>query len=272
MRNAWRKALLLCMLLAIVFCVVTAAAQDRRVFDSANLFSTEQESELEVAITALRASTGMDVVIATTEDAQGKSAMAYADDFYDENGFGTGSEKSGVLFLIDMDNREAYISTSGDMIDILTDSRIQSIIDSAYAGLKSEDYAAAASAFISGVTRYYSEGVPSGQVRYDTDAEAAAQPRTLTAGEIAIFFLIAAVVGLIACWIVVSSYRMRTPTYSYPVADKGTLNLGRCEDLFINQTITRHRIQSSNSSGGAGGSSTHRSSSGRSHGGGGRKF
>ncbi|MBP5793935.1 MAG: TPM domain-containing protein, partial [Spirochaetaceae bacterium] len=66
-----------------------------------------------------------EAVIVTTSDAQGKSAEAYADDFYDENDFGTGSGKDGVLFLIDMDNRKIHVSTSGSMIDYLEDWRIE---------------------------------------------------------------------------------------------------------------------------------------------------
>ena len=34
--------------------------------------------------------TSMDIVIVTTDDAEGKSSLAYADDFFDYNGYGVG--------------------------------------------------------------------------------------------------------------------------------------------------------------------------------------
>ena len=64
---------------------------------------------------------GWNVYAVTTDDAQGKSATAYADDFFDEH---STEQEDGVALLIDMDNREITISTCGIAIRYLTDSRI----------------------------------------------------------------------------------------------------------------------------------------------------
>ena len=61
---------------------------------------------MEEEIASMRKEMNMDVVIATTDDAEGKSAETYCEDFYINGGFGTGKDYSGVIFLIDMDNRE----------------------------------------------------------------------------------------------------------------------------------------------------------------------
>lgn len=102
------------------------------IFDNADLFNDEEEQKLAVSIGKAEMEMGMDMVIVTADDAGGKDSQEFADDFYDEGGFGTGDDYSGVLFLIDMDNRELTISTSGKMIDILTDERIDTILDRIY--------------------------------------------------------------------------------------------------------------------------------------------
>ena len=80
----------------------------------------EEESvlkELDRISTALPA----DVVAVTVNSTEGKTPMEYADDYYDYNGYGQGSDYSGVILLIDMGSREMWISTSGMCIDAIGD-------------------------------------------------------------------------------------------------------------------------------------------------------
>ena len=72
-----------------------------------------------------------------TRDAQGKDAEAYADDYYDTHGYG----ENGVLFLIDLDNGQVWISTAGAMIRFLTDARIEEVLDAGYEALQAGQYA-----------------------------------------------------------------------------------------------------------------------------------
>ena len=93
------------------------------VYDMADLFTDEEEKQLSEQAQVLSDTMKMEAVIVTTEE-NSDSAQVFADGFYMEGGFGTGSDHSGILFLIDMDNRELYISTNGQMIRYMTDSRI----------------------------------------------------------------------------------------------------------------------------------------------------
>lgn len=249
-----------------------AAAQEQRVYDHAGLFTDEQRSLLEQKITVLRENTGMDAVVVTTDNAGGKSAMEYADDYYDYNGFGTGVDYSGVLFLVDMDNREAYISTCGKMIDYLTDARIEAVLDKAYNKLTGGDYYAAANIALEQIGVYYDSGVPKGQYRQDEYGNIT-RYRSITASEVIVCALIALAVGIGGIVAVYVKYQKPATVYKYPFKQKSALRLTGQEDVFVNRIVTQHRIETSSSSGSGGGrSSTHRSSSGRSHGGGGRKF
>ncbi len=145
------------------------ASGEKRVYDEAGLFSQEEIETFETQIQAMRKEMNMDVVITTTDQAGGKSAGQYAEDFYIRGAYGVGKDYSGVLFLIDMDNRELYILPVGKMNRFLTDKRWNSILDSAYDEISNQNYGACAGSFLDGVTKYYKAGIPGGQYNYDKE-------------------------------------------------------------------------------------------------------
>jgi len=115
------------------------AAGGPRVVDLANVLSPADESALEQKATEIGAKFNMDLVIVTTNDTGGRSAMDFADDYFDYNGYGVGDSRDGALFLIDFANRQTWISTSGDKtIEALTDAQIENILDDVYAHLHPE--------------------------------------------------------------------------------------------------------------------------------------
>ena len=134
----------------------------------------------------------MDIVIVTTNDAAGKTSREYADDFFDYGGFGVGPDYDGILFLIDMDNREAYISTSGIAIRYLTDLRLDKILDRVFdEGLLDGDYYGAAMGFLKGTRTYLEAGIPSDQYN---EPEKVVKPKKITVIDV----IIGLVGGLIA--------------------------------------------------------------------------
>ena len=143
-------------------------AGDVRVFDQADLFLEEEEKELQQAIDALREKMDMDAAVVTAEENPG-SAQAYADDFYEAHGFGTGSGHDGALLLIDMDNRELCISTEGKMVRYLTDSRIEAVLDDMYGYAAAGDYYQAAGAFMEDLEVCYDNGIAADQYNYDPE-------------------------------------------------------------------------------------------------------
>lgn len=62
------------------------------------------------------------MIVVTVDSLNGKTVEEYADDYYDDNGYGYGENNSGILFLVAMDDREWNISTSGDAITAFTDA------------------------------------------------------------------------------------------------------------------------------------------------------
>ena len=281
MRKMLKKySLMLTVCLVAVFGLLFGASQIvsaaiPAVYDEAGLLTEEERVVLSEQVNVLREKTGWDIFAVTIDNANGKSSMAYADDLYDAQ---TAEDSNGVLALIDMDNREIYLSTCGEAIRYLEDARIDAILDDAFSYVVDGDYAGCLSAMISGVEYYYEKGIHEDQYNYDVETGAVSQYRTLTWMEVVPVALVSAGVGIAIYCIVMNRYSLKGSTRndSYPYTRYGNVDLTDTEDRFVHQTITHHVIQTNNggSSGGGGGhrSSVHHSSGGRSHGGGGRSF
>lgn len=265
---------------AVIFCILSTSAaaetlgdSERRVFDDAELMSDSEIVELEILITKMRRRHGMDFVVVTSYDAQTGQSQAFADDFYDYNGFGTGAGADGFLLLIDMNNRVPTISTCGLMIRYVTDNRLDALFETADIYLANGEFAPAAYNVLTQLDGFIDEGIPQGQYNIDEhgNVDYYKPGRRLTAIEI----LIAPAIGFIAALILYSfimhRYSLKGSAYRYDLAGNTVLNITNATDVYLRTNVVRTRRQTS--SGGGSGSSTHRSSSGRSHGGGsGRRF
>ena len=263
---------------------------DVRVFDQAELFLEEKEEELQQAIDALREKMDMDAAVVTAEENPG-SAQAYADDFYEAHGFGTGSGHDGALLLIDMDNRELCISTQGKMVRYLTDSRIEAVLDDMYGYAAAGEYYQAAEVFVEDLEICFENGIAADQYNYDSETGKVSRYRSVRWYEALFALAAAAACGGFAVLGVVREYNMRDEesrmeaNFKLSYRKDSAFRLGsRVTDLLIGSYVTQQVIASqdrrsgSGRSGGSrslssgGRSTTHRSSSGRSHGGGSRKF
>lgn len=281
MRNVrvWFTALWfsLCMFISL-----EVSAETDYVYDQADLLTTEEEEALQKSAEFCKAQWNMNFLVVTTEDAEGKSSREYADDFYDMR-FPEESEEDGVLYLIDMDNREIYLSTSGEAIRYLTDNRIDRILDDAFECVAAGDYYDTFTVFFMGTDDYLNQGIPKDQYNYDVetgeqdfyyDAYEEEKKITLTEAMIALAVALATAGG--TCAFIIGKYQLKFEDFHYDAYTDSDIRLYVKEDRLVNSFVTHRRIprnDGTNRSGGGGSrSSVHRASSGRSHGGGGRKF
>ena len=248
-----------------------------KVYDFANLFTNSEESNLYSAINRFISNYNMDMVIVTINTNNKSSSMAYADDFYDYNDFGKGSTFDGLLFLIDMDNREMWISTTGEAILVYNDKRIDNILDNAYTYITSKKYFDCAKSFISSSSSYAAQGIPSDNKNHTIDSKGnyVKKPSSFieTLPIIPALF-ISFILSLITVLIARSKHKtIKKASEANEYLIKNSINITNTKDTFINSNVSKiYDPPSSSSSSSSGGSSTHRSSSGRSHGGGGRRF
>lgn len=261
--------------------------EKEKVYDFANLLTDEEEKKLYSSINQYIEKYDMDMAVVTIDKNNKASAMDYADDFYDYNNFGVGSTYNGLLFLIDMDTREMWISTTGEAIRVYSDARIDSILDSTYNHIKSQKYYLCANAFVSRASSYASLGVPSsnkntyinenGEYIVNTTDYMDDENYGISFGTafVIVSLLVSTTASLI--FVIVSSNKHKTikkATQAKQYLVNGSFNLTEKEDRFVTSHTTKHYNppSSSRSGGSGGGSSTHFSSSGSSHGGGGRSF
>ena len=88
-----------------------------------------------------------DLIVLIVESTGNKSAQDYADDYYDTNNYGYGSNKSGMLFLIFVSSREWYISTAGDCISIFSDNEFDKLENALISKLQNNKYFEAIDSF-----------------------------------------------------------------------------------------------------------------------------
>lgn len=269
-----------------------AVSGQPRVFDQAGLFSETEIIQLEEKIAQCRKSTKMDVVIVSAYADGERSAEEYADDYYDYGGFGVGKKASGVLLLYYMDGPgqpggECYISTAGTMINMLTDERIESLLDDVYGDLGNRDFAGATEHFLEDVKAYVKEGVESGQYTYDRDTGEIVRYHSIRLYEVAIAMVIAGILAGSVCLDIKKRYAMKQS--SREVSNSLQAYRADCAfhfsvagDTMVNKYVRSVPIPRNTSSGSggrghsgsssAGRSTIHTSGSGSSHGGGGRRF
>lgn len=235
-----------------------AVDASEKVYDFADLFTTTEEADIYNQIDDYITSHNLDLAVVTINSNNKMSPQEYADDFYDYNDFGINSTHDGVLFLIDMDNREIYMSTTGNAIKMYNDYRINSALDAVYQYMTDEDYYEGVTEYIEVISDYASKGLP-------TVSETKSFSETL---------LISLGVGLVVTFIIMfilikKNKLVRKATTAKEYLNKESVNINNVGEVFIGSNTVKHKIEHDSSSGG---SSTHSGSSGRSHGGGGRSF
>lgn len=246
--------LLISLLFTLFIFPVSAEEENARVVDQAGLLDSFEESSLEREIAEIADEYRFDVVIVFVEDIGYSTPTAFADDYFDYNGYGYGSSRDGILLLVSMEERDWYISTSGSGIDEFSDRTLDSIGGDVAGYLSDGDYYEAAKTFI-----VSTEAVLSGE--YKTSD-----------GSLFIAELIVIAVSLVLAFAIAGAVKRsmnnsRKQTNASDYVPGNGIDLTVARDTYLYSTVTKVKIESSSS-----GSSSHRSSSGHSHGGRGGKF
>lgn len=145
-------ALLAAAVLALCLCFPVLAAPPL-VRDEYGLFDADTLAALEAAAEDASAGHDCDVYFLTVdsigEDAQyDYGPRSFAKNYYIENGLGSGSSQSGILFLMALGSRKYVTITYGRGVTAFTDYRIGQIEDEVVPLLSSGDYADAAQTYI----------------------------------------------------------------------------------------------------------------------------
>ena len=239
--------------------------------DEAGLLSEEERSTLINKLEEISQRQKNEVAVVTVNSLEGKTAEAYADDYYDYNGYGYGENDDGLLLLVSMGEREWAVTTYGYCHTVaFTDAGLDYISSEFRRKLSSGEYAKAFDCFADLCDDFLTQ-VATGEP-YDVD--------NMPKGKVSPFWLYTdlVVAFFISFGIVKGKSRnlksVKKQESAKAYERRGSLSLRRSTDSFVNRIVTQKTIRNekNSSSGSSGGSSSHISSSGRSHGGTSGKF
>ena len=242
-------------LLAAAFLLVTPVfAAGEVVADEGQLLSSHQAAQLTDALYQLQESYHMDVVVVTTNSLYGKNPSQYADDFYDENGYGA----DGILLLVSTEDNDWYISTSGAGIRIFNDDCIDYMADQFIPYFSEGEFFEGFLVF----AQLCDDILLQNEIGEAPTYKAPFQAQKYLLG-CAIGAIVIALIVVLILKAQLKSVRPQSAAADYVVS--GSLNLTQCNDFFLYHTV--NRVEKPKNNGG-----THMSSGGHSHGGHGGKF
>lgn len=262
-----KKILLLLGFLALFNPLKVLAASDT-VDDQANLLSPEERTELSKQADAINQKIKGQVFILTT-NTNTEEPREFANTQLKAR---VGKDNNGALLLLDMNQREIYLSTSGNMIDYVTDKRRDRLLDDVESAMKDGNYYQASADYLSNAKDFVDDGVPSGSYRIDEKTGKVTYYKSITPLEFTIGLIVAAVAAIGFFISVRLRYQLKTGTYRYPYRQNAQLDLIERQDQLVNSFVTTRRIPKPSNNGGGGGGSTTNSSGGGTFGGGGRSF
>ena len=217
--------------------------------DYADVLTDSEEAELIAKLEALGSEYDIEIGAITVDSYEGKDPQAFADDFYDYNGYGYGENDDGLIVVFNTGkgdgNRNLAISTHGKGIELLTDLEIDRIIEMMINPIKNGDFAGAFDNFVTECEGAFDESIS------------------------IIWIPVSILVGFGLAFLIVKiqASKLKTVVQKADAADYvGNVVLTYQNDQFMYRNVTSSPKVKSESS------STHTSSSGRTHGGGNRSF
>ena len=267
--------------------------------DLAELIPEEDEKTLNSKLEEISEGYELEISVLTVTSTDGKDITAFADDYYDYNGFGFGKNDDGIMLVLDMENREFATTTHGTAIEIFTDYDLLRLEAEFVPYLSQGSYTDAFIAFYEGCANIIDgNGMLSGSdgsdiALFPTDDGIVFVPDDETediyyeeyiydSDPYGIFSLkwiaVSVVIGIIIAFLYTGYLKSqlktvkRKPSASDYVVN-GSFNVTQQQDVYLYSNTKRTPKAKNNGTSGrggssfGGGSSTHRSSSGRTHGG-----
>lgn len=287
-------SLALALLLLAAFCSMSVFSTDSEsglsgnplVVDHAGLLSDSEVLTLENRAASISLAHGCEVILLTVNGTDGKSPEQYAEDYYVDHNYGFGAEHSGIMLLLDMEERDWHIATRGIAIDAFHDDPTDFLVSRFLPDVSNGAYYDAFRTYQNYSEQFlgvFDQTLPQDAVDklnqeysdYVNGTES--KPNYVKKGILSV--VLGALAGFLPVGIQKSSLktvRKRRDAAGY--ARPGSLNLNVNRDVYLYSNVTSHVIQrQTTSSGGghsisSGSSSTHTHSSGATFGGHGGKF
>ena len=252
------------MLLATLTVGVVATEPLYPVIDEANLLT---EQEMQLLSTVFNQYGAMSYQVLTLETLNGESAQSYAERVADEN-------QIGVLLLVSMQEREWWITTSGEYVEMFDDTTLMQIEDAFLPYLSAGEYYRAFEMFAkqcdAAEAAYWQAPAYTPDDKEDWEYTDVPEKQKEQGSAFLICLGIGLVLSLITVGIMAAQLKSVRPQNSAgSYIRSGSMRLTMSRDIFLYQNTVRHAKPQHNSPGSSSGFS---GGGGHSHGGRGGKF
>lgn len=269
------------MVMMTFFCFTPKAyAITQHMYDDSGYLYDSEINEIDRYLTAMSDELDFDVVGVMISEGYVEDALrTFADDFYDYGGYGRGSEKDGVIFVVDMESRLMTVVTTGFGITAITDYGEELIYDFVQDDLRNGDFVSAYKGYADMVAELVNrarDGNPvdvDGGDREGYDGDGSRLPSAeAAAGMGGISLAAGAGAGFLSSQRQKSKLKtVRRKTQANSYARRDSLVLSRKQDRFLYRTVSavpRPKNNNNNHHSMGGGTTIHMGSSGTPHGGG----
>ena len=162
-----------------VTCVEPASAQPTyseenkkvSIEDGADLLNDVEKQYLLSQAEKVSEHSKFELRLVTTNDAEGMTTQEYAENYFESLTSGEPGIATGACYVIDMDNRQIYIATYGDLLYYLTDDRVDTLLDNAFEHISVKDYSGTLSRMLEDTWRNYQSGIQEGTLIVNTETE-----------------------------------------------------------------------------------------------------
>jgi len=252
------KHLITALAVLLIFFSAPLFARDH-IVDNAGLLSDNEKALLEKQMEEIAAVYKFDLVIVTEKSIGAVEPMKYADDFFDNNGYGLGEARDGCLLLQVTGSRDYWFSASGRGIKVLNSSAFSKLENNVLKHLKNDNPSGAYTAFLITLKEFLVLESKGRSYNFFHEWN---------------FVLVIAVwiIAFVIGFFIVQNWKTKMNTAlpgkeadTYVVSN--SLAFKNQSDRFLYSTMSKTKVVKSSSS-----SSVHTSSSGRSHSGRGGKY
>ena len=240
--------------------------------DSAEVLTTDELETLKSKLAQISDENNIDVGVVTVDYLDGKSAQEFANDLFEQNKFGKGENRDGILLLVATKDREWAMSTHGSAKEAFNEEGLDYLSGEFLPYLSDDDFYSAFENFADNAQELgtmYVAGDPYGEDYYTDDENYPIDGEESNEKGInnEVWIPLSIVIGCAISLVIMMMYKSQLKSVkSESRADDYLIDmkLVKSQDIFLYRTVTRTMRPKNTDTGGSssGGGSSYGGSSG----------
>lgn len=214
--------------------------------DSAEVLTTDELETLKYKLAQISDENNIDVGIVTVEYLDGKTAQEFANDVFEQNKFGKGENRDGILLLVATEDREWAMSTHGSAKEAFNQDGLDYLSGEFLPYLSDDDYYSAFENFLNNAQELgamYVAGNPY-RVEYDEEGNYPIEGEPIKEEGInnSVWIPLSIVIGCAISFVIMMMYKSQLKSVkSESRADDYLMDmkLVKSQDIFLYRTVTR---------------------------------